>query len=233
MYLHFKCYSISPLSIPLPPSSCFYEDVPSPTLPLPPQCPGIPLHWRNEPSQDQGLLLMPDNAILCYICGWSHGSLNMYSLVGGLVPGSLGRGGLVDWYCCSYYGVANPFSSFSPFSNSSTGVPMLQAFSSVSVRLWLSLSGDIHIRFLSASTFGISNSIWVWWLHMGWIPRWGSLWMTFSSVPAPLFVPVFLPMRILFSLIQRRIWNIHILVFLLLELCIVFELFFGYSELLG
>jgi hypothetical protein len=29
---------------------------------------------------------MNDKAILCYICGWSHG----YSLVGGLVPGSSG-----------------------------------------------------------------------------------------------------------------------------------------------
>jgi len=50
------------------------------------------LHWGNEPSQDQGLflLLMLDNAILCYICGWSHVSLHVYLLVGGLVPGSSG-----------------------------------------------------------------------------------------------------------------------------------------------
>ena len=33
--------------------------------------------------------------------------------------------GLVGWYCCSSYGVANPFSSFSPFSNSSIDVSML------------------------------------------------------------------------------------------------------------
>jgi hypothetical protein len=32
--------------------------------------------------------LMTDKAILCYICSWSHGSLHVYSLVGGLVPGS-------------------------------------------------------------------------------------------------------------------------------------------------
>jgi len=31
---------------------------------------------------------------------------------------------LVDWYCCSSYGVANLFSSFSPFSNSSIGDPV-------------------------------------------------------------------------------------------------------------
>jgi hypothetical protein len=42
---------------------------------------------------DQGLLLplMPDNAILYYICGWSHGSLHVYS-GGGLVPGRSGGG---------------------------------------------------------------------------------------------------------------------------------------------
>jgi hypothetical protein len=33
---------------------------------------------------------MPDKAILCYIGGWSHGSLHVYSLAGGLVPGSSG-----------------------------------------------------------------------------------------------------------------------------------------------
>ena len=37
--------------------------------------------------------------------------------------------------------------------------------------------------------FGISNSVWVWWLYMGWIPRWGSFWMAFPSVSVPLSVP--------------------------------------------
>jgi hypothetical protein len=32
---------------------------------------------------------------------------------------------LVGWYCCCSYGVANPFSSFSPFSNSSIEGPVL------------------------------------------------------------------------------------------------------------
>ena len=36
------------------------------------------------------LPLMSDEAILCYICSWSHGSLHVYSLVGDLVPGSSG-----------------------------------------------------------------------------------------------------------------------------------------------
>jgi hypothetical protein len=64
-----------------------------------------------------------NKAILCYICGWSHGSLHVYSLVGGLVPGSSGGSG---WFILLFFlWVANPFNSFSPFSNSSIGDPML------------------------------------------------------------------------------------------------------------
>jgi hypothetical protein len=37
----------------------------------------------------------------------------------------VGGGGLVGWYSCFYYGVVNPFNSFSPFSNSSVGDLML------------------------------------------------------------------------------------------------------------
>jgi hypothetical protein len=61
---------------------------------------------------------MPDKAILCYICCWSHWSPHVYSFVGGLVPGSY-EGALVFWYCCYSYGVATPFSSFSPSPTSS------------------------------------------------------------------------------------------------------------------
>ena len=76
--------SENPLSHPL----CFYEGVPPPTHPLSIPSSGIPLHWGIEPSKDLGPLLplMSDKAILCYICGWSHVSLLVYSLVGGLVP---------------------------------------------------------------------------------------------------------------------------------------------------
>ena len=50
---------------------------------------------------------------------------------------------------------------------------------------------------------GICNSIWVWCLYMGWIPRWGSLWVAFPSVSAPHFVSIFPPMNILFPLLRR------------------------------
>ena len=44
----------------------------------------------SQPSEDQGSLLplMPNKTILCYMCSWSLGSLHVYSLVSGLVPGS-------------------------------------------------------------------------------------------------------------------------------------------------
>jgi hypothetical protein len=37
---------------------------------------------------------------------------------------------------------------------------------------------------------GIGNSVWIWWLFMGWIPRWGSVWMVLPSVSAPNSVSV-------------------------------------------
>ena len=66
------------------PSTC------SPTYPLPLPYPGIYLYWGIEPSQDQvpNLPLRSYDAIPCYICTWSHGSLHAYSLVGSLVPGN-------------------------------------------------------------------------------------------------------------------------------------------------
>jgi len=73
----------------------FFEDAPTHTQQLSPQFPDIPLHWGNEPSQDQGFLLplMPDNSILC----WSYGSLHVYSFVGGLAPWSSWESGWLLW----------------------------------------------------------------------------------------------------------------------------------------
>jgi hypothetical protein len=67
----------------------------STTHPLPSQYPSIPLYRSIQPLQDQGLPLplMPDKVIFFYICIWSPESLHVYSLVGGLVPGSSGRSG--------------------------------------------------------------------------------------------------------------------------------------------
>jgi len=119
----FPCFhSGNPLSH--PPSPCFYEDVLPPTYRLLPPHPGISLLWSIKPSQNQGPLLplMSEKPIFCYICYWSHGSLNVCSLVGGLVLGSFG--GLWLLILLFFLCVTNPFSSFSPFSNSSIGDPV-------------------------------------------------------------------------------------------------------------
>ena len=46
--------------------------------------------------------------------------------------------------------------------------------------------------------------IWVWWLFMGWIPKWGSLWMVVPSVSAPNFVSLTPSMGILFPILRRN-----------------------------
>jgi hypothetical protein len=68
--------------LPRPPTSpCFPTHPPSPS-----SLPCIHLLWVN---QGPLLPLIPDKTILCYLSSWSHG-LRVYSLVGGLVPGSSG-----------------------------------------------------------------------------------------------------------------------------------------------
>jgi hypothetical protein len=87
LYLHFKCYPLSQFPLwkpPIPSSSmrmypCFYEGVPLPTLPPTPTSPPwhSPTlgHWAFTGPRPL-LSLVPDKAILCYICSWSHGSLH-------------------------------------------------------------------------------------------------------------------------------------------------------------
>ena len=91
---------IPPQKLPIP-SSCFYGGIN--THPFPPPYPVIPLHWGIEPSRDQGPLLplMPNKAILCYICGWCHGSLHM--LVGGSVSRSSGVGEGSGWLILLFF----------------------------------------------------------------------------------------------------------------------------------
>ena len=59
--------------------------------PLPPSCSGIPQQWGIQPPQVQWAILplLFNRAILCHTCGWNHGSLHVYSLVGDPVPGAL------------------------------------------------------------------------------------------------------------------------------------------------
>jgi hypothetical protein len=102
---------------------------------------------------------------------------------------------MVGWYCCSFHEVANPFSSSSPSPTSSIWVSVLSPVFSV----WLCtgqvlvvlLRGQLYQapvnkRYLASaivSVYGVCR----------WdgFPRWGSLWMAFPSVSAPLVVPLF------------------------------------------
>jgi hypothetical protein len=90
-----------------------------------------------------------------------------------------------------------PFSSFSPCLTPPLGFLCSVWWLAVSLCIYIGqdpaepfrrqlLSGTHQQAFL-----GIYNSVWVWCLHVGWIPRWGSLWMAFSSVSALLFVSEF------------------------------------------
>jgi hypothetical protein len=83
---------------------------------------------------------MPDKAILYYIYRWSHGSLHVFSLVDGLDPGSSG------WLILLFFvWVANPFSSYNPFSNSSFGDPVISSMVGCKYHsLYLSGSGRVY-----------------------------------------------------------------------------------------
>jgi hypothetical protein len=172
-------------------------------------CPGILIHWGIKPSQDQGpfLPLMSNKTILCYTCDWSHGSLHVCSLVGGLVPVI---SGVTGWFTLLFllWG-CKPILILGPFSSSSIGDPVLSPIVGWEhLPLYLSGTGrasqETAISGSCQQTIvGIHNSVCVWWLYVGYIHRWGSLWMTFPSVSTPHFVSVSLSIGILFPLLRR------------------------------
>jgi hypothetical protein len=155
-------FLVSPLQTPypVPPPSCFYECATPPTQPLPPHCSSIPLHWDTEPSQDQGppLPLMPDKAILCYICSWSHGSLHVYSFVGGLAPETSGKVWLVDVFVLSI-GLQTPSAP-----SVLTLTPPLGTLCSVQ---WLSASIHICISQALAESLSLFLTVFIS-FHFGW-----------------------------------------------------------------
>jgi hypothetical protein len=77
--------------------------------------------------------------------------------------------------------VANHFSSFSPFSNSSIGDPTLSPMVGCEhPPLYLAGSGRASQETAITGScqqalLRILNSVWVWCLNMGWIPRWDNV----------------------------------------------------------
>jgi hypothetical protein len=153
----------------------------------------------------------------------------VFALVGSLFPGALGV--LVSSYCCSSYGAANPFSSLGTFSSSFIGDPVLHPMDGCKhPLLYLSGTGRASQEttisgYCQQALVGIHNSVWVWWLYMGCIPRWGHLWMVILSVCALNFICVTLPMSILFPLLRRieisTLWSSFFLSFMCFANCIL------------
>jgi hypothetical protein len=115
----------------------------------------------------------------------------------------------VSSYCCTAYRVADPFNSLGTFFSFSIGGPEFHPIDDCEhPLLYLPGTGIASqetaiSRSLQQNLAGICNSVWVWWLIMGWIPRWGNLWMVLPSVSAPNFVSV-TPSMGIFSPILRR-----------------------------
>ena len=131
--------------------------------------------------------MMFNRDIFFYICSWKHGSLHVYPLVDGLVPRSSGGVWLV--YTVFLPEVANHFSSFMSFSNSSIGNPELSPMVGCEhPPLYLSGSGRASQETAIAGTcqqafLGIHNSVWIWCLYIRMDPQVGkSGWPFFQAL---------------------------------------------------
>jgi hypothetical protein len=138
---------------------------------------------------------------------------------------------LVSSYCCSTYRVADPFSFLGTFSSYSFGGPVFHPIDDCEhPLLYLPGTGiasqETAISGSCQQTLaGICNSVWVWWLIMGWIPGWGNLWMVHPSDSALNFVSITPSMAILFPILRRNevstLWSSFFLIFLCFANCIV------------
>jgi hypothetical protein len=118
----------------------------------------------------------------------------------------------------------NPFSSLGTFSSFFIGDLVLHPMDDYEhPLLYLSGTGrasqETAISVSCQEAFvDICNSVWVWWLFMGCIPRCGRFWMVIPSVSAPKFVSVSPSMGILFPLLRRikvsTLWSSFFLSFM-------------------
>jgi hypothetical protein len=145
---------------------------------------------------------------------------------------------LALWHCCSLYGAANPLSSFSPFSNPSIGDPVLSPMVGCEhPPLYLTGSGRASQEtaisgFYQQARPSIHNKYPGMVAVYGMDPQVGqsldglsfSLYSTlcFCISSHGYFIPP-----------SKKDWSVHTVLFLLLELYVVSELYLRYSELLG
>ena len=149
-------------------------------------------------------------------------------------------GVLVSPYCCSTYRVADPFSSLGTFSRSSIGGSVFHQIEDCEhPLLYLPGTGIASQETAISGSFqqnlvGVCNSVCVWWLIMGWIPGWGSLWIVLPSVSALNFVSVTPSIGVLFPILRRgkvsTLWSSFFLSFMCFANC---NLYLGYSKFLG
>jgi hypothetical protein len=129
---------------------------------------------------------------------------------------------LVSSYWCSTYRVADPLGTF---SSSSIGGPVFHLIDDCEhPLLYLPGTGIASYKTAITGSFqrnlaGICNSVCVWWLIMGWVPGWGSLWMVHPFVLAPNFVSVTPSIGILFLILRRNEVATHWSSFFLVVLC--------------
>jgi hypothetical protein len=118
-------------------------------------------------------------------------------------------GVLVSSYCCSAYRIGDPFSSLETFSSFSIEGPVFHPIANCEHPLLClpgtgiasqetAISGS-----LQQNLAGICNSVWVWWLIMGWTPGWDSAWMVHPIISAPNFVSLTPSMGVLFPILSR------------------------------
>jgi hypothetical protein len=139
-------------------------------------------------------------------------------------------GVLVSSYCCSSYEAANPAAHWVLSLATTLGDLLLNpTVGFEDPLLYLTSTGEdsqeTAITGLCQQVLvGIHKSVWVWWLYVGWFPRWGSLCsiLCFCISSCGYFVPL-----------SKKDSSIHALVLLLLKFHVVCELYLGYSELLG
>jgi hypothetical protein len=164
--------------MPLPPTLLPYSPTPASPSPLHLTSLGLKVSMGLGASSP-----IPDKAVLCNIYARGHGPAHVYSLFVGLVSGSSEVSGLVD---CSSYGVAIPFSSFSPSPNSFIRVSDLRRIVGCKSLHLSQSAADRASQSTAMPQHDISNSVRVWCLSMGWIPSWAGHWMAFPSVSASL-----------------------------------------------
>jgi hypothetical protein len=115
---------------------------------------------------------VPQGHPLRHMCSWSHGSLRVYSLVGGLGPGSFVGIWLLLLFFLGYCYEAIPSAPSVLSLTPRLGTPCSVQWLAASFLLYLSGSGrasqEIAISGSSQQPLlGIHNSVWVWWLYMG------------------------------------------------------------------